>query len=137
MPRHLFSSDSKGRVPPTESAPVASCIFLRESPQPKTWTSDVIITQGKMKNICILCIHTRIYSTYGKYIFAPWDWRLVQLSLEKRKKHVIYKTYMLLLCYSHSLPLIENPRESNLCLLKTAASLVKDKCQIMNWTGNT
>lgn len=44
--RHQFGSDSKGKVPPTESAPVSSCIFLRESPQPQFWTFDVNVTQN-------------------------------------------------------------------------------------------
>lgn len=55
----------------------------------------------------------------------------VSIALLRKKKNVIYKTYMLLSCYSLSLPPIENPRESNLCLLKPAVSLVKDKCQII------
>lgn len=73
MPRHLFSSDSKGRVPPTESAPVASCIFLRESPQPKTWTSDVIITQGKMKKIYVYYVYTRVYIQHMENISLPHE----------------------------------------------------------------
>lgn len=47
---------------------------------------------------------------------------------KEKKPYVIDKTYTLFLCYSHSILLIENPRESNLCLLKPTASLVKDKC---------